>query len=100
MTNFDRDPATGLNAALAAELRAERAAKHMTIADLAERSGVSRSTLIRMLNAARPISVVPLQDLSEVLGVKTSCLLARAERRLAADQEITPRARHRQATPA
>lgn len=82
MSTLHRDPSAGINAALAAELRAERAAQQMTVDALAERSGVPKRTLIRLLNAERAIAVEPLCDIAGAFGVSVTTLVGRAERRL------------------
>ena len=89
MAAIKRDPASGLNAAVAAELRAERAARRVSVAELSERSGVSRSTLLRVLNTERAISMESLFALSEALGVSASSLVQRAENRLSEESVDT-----------
>lgn len=90
MVAISKDPAEGLNGAVAAELRAERAAQRMTVDTLVARSGVSRSTLLRVLNAERAIAVESLQDIARALGVASSTLVRRAERRLESASAAQP----------
>ena len=67
MSTIDRNPSEGLNAAVAAELRRERAAQQVTIDTLVARTGLSRSTVLNTLNAKR------------LLGVEAVAAIAQAE---------------------
>ncbi len=90
MATLNRDPAEGLNAAVAAELRAERAAQGVSIADLGDRSGISKSTLLRLLNEKRLIGMEALNDIATALGVRATTIVGRAERRLAGEDALPP----------
>ncbi len=70
------------NAAVAAELRAERAAKQMTVDALAAASGVPKGTLLRYLNAQRDIPVPALADLASALSIDPAVVLDRASLRV------------------
>jgi transcriptional regulator with XRE-family HTH domain len=70
-----------IGAALAAALRAERAAKQMTIVDLADAAGVAERSAIRHLNGQRDITVSVLDRYATALGVRGSDLMREAERR-------------------
>lgn len=70
-----------IGAALAAALRAERAAKKLTIADLADEAGVVERTAIRHLNGQRDITVAVLDRYAVALDVRASDLVREAERR-------------------
>lgn len=83
MTPIEVDPAKGLNGAIAGELRAERGRAQMTFDALAERTHVSRRTLIRLLNGERPISMATLEAICEAFDVLPSDVLASAQDRLA-----------------
>jgi len=50
MTSIEKDPAKGLNAALAATLNGERTAAGMTFDQLAAATGISKRTLLRQLS--------------------------------------------------
>lgn len=50
MNTVEKDPAKGLNAALAATLNGERAASGMTFDELAAATGISKRTLLRKLS--------------------------------------------------
>ena len=82
MALIDKNPATGLNAAVAEELRAERAAQRVKIAAIADQTGISNRTLIRMLHAERHISVEALVAIAGTLGLTASDVISAAERRM------------------
>lgn len=93
MANIDKDPTKGLNAAVAAELRAERVAQEVTFDDLVERISLSRATTWRLLNAERLITIEALVEIASALGVSVLEIVERAEKRLARD--APPRRRGR-----
>lgn len=82
MTPVEKDPARGLNGAIAAELRAERAAMKITFDDVAERSGLSKRTVLRLFNAERAVTMAYLEAVCEAMGVQMSHITERAEARL------------------
>jgi len=84
MSAIDKDPRSGLNSAVAAELRAERVAQDVTLEELHQRSGLGRSTVHRALRAERLISIEALAAISAALGVSATTILERAEKRLGA----------------
>lgn len=67
--------------AVAATLRAERARLDVTMDELARRSGLSKSTIVRMEKGARSPDVEQLSALVGVYGITISQLFAEAERR-------------------
>lgn len=75
-------PAEGLNAAVAAELRGERAAKELTTKQLSEMAGIPYASLRRYLGAERHIDVATLAELCEALGLDVGELVSRAAERL------------------
>lgn len=79
----ERDPGEGYNAAVAAELRAERAAVRMTNKEIAEASGVSLPSVSRYLTAQRRIDVAALYDITVALKTTPVEILTRAQIRLA-----------------
>ena len=85
MANIDKDPTKGLNAAVAAELRAERIAQEVAFDDLVERVSLSRATTWRLLNAERLITIEALVEVAGALGVSVLEIVERAEKRLARD---------------
>lgn len=70
-----------IGAALAAALRAERAARRMTIVELADAAGVVERTAIRHLNGQRDITVSILDRYAAALDMRASDLVRDAERR-------------------
>jgi transcriptional regulator with XRE-family HTH domain len=57
------------NAAVAAELRAQRSRARITIDKLVESTGISRSAVLNYLNGKRDISVPTLRELCRALGI-------------------------------
>lgn len=60
-------------------LREHHKASGLSYDVIAERSGLSRPTVERVLNAKRPITISYLNSLGKVLGFEPSELLNRAE---------------------
>lgn len=75
-------PSEGLNAAVAAQLRAERAANEMTIEQVAKRAGVSEISVRRYLKAQRHIDLGVLEALTAAMGTTTSAVIEAAQERL------------------
>lgn len=75
-----------LSLAVAAQLRAERAIANMTVDELAKRSGVSKNSLLAVLNGKRTADVVQVERICRALGVRMIDLFVRAEARLAEEQ--------------
>lgn len=78
----DNEQKTAANRALAAEIRAERAAVGITVRELALRSGVPYGTLNRLLPGERDISFGQLTQIAGALGLTPSELSDRAIRRM------------------
>jgi len=87
MSTINKDPRSGMNAAVAAELRAERAAQRMTIDTMAAASGYPKRSLLRWLNTERSIGVEPLFAMAGALGVPAAELVRRAEKRVASARD-------------
>lgn len=68
--------------AVAAQLRAERAASNLTIHDLAEKAGVTEQSLQRYLSERRDIPIPVLYQICTGLGVPVDEVIRRAEARL------------------
>lgn len=66
--------------AVAAELRAERARKGTTLAQLVEDSGIAQSSIQRYLKGTRDIPVSALVDICRVLDVSPRLIFERAEK--------------------
>lgn len=67
--------------AVAAQLRAERAAAELTIDQLSDRSGIHKQTLMRYLKGTREIPLASFYAIADGLGVTADELLERAQRR-------------------
>lgn len=78
MSTRATNPGVGLNAAAAAELRTLREERRMTVSGLSDASGIPKRSLIRLLQAERPITFEPLCALADALGVSASTIISRA----------------------
>lgn len=74
------------NAAVAAELRAERARTRLTVREIIERTGISKSSVLNYLNGQRDIPVPALFEICAVLGVDSGDILDRAGLRVKAGE--------------
>jgi len=83
MNATEKDHSAGLNGAVAAVLRGERAATGMTLEQLAEASGIPLVSVQRFLAAKRAIDVQVLSALSDALGVSAIHVVKSAQERLA-----------------
>lgn len=83
MVQIQEPPQEGINAALAAEVRAEMARRRprMTYGELAEASGVPLSSLKRYITAERHFTVQHLAKVASGLGISSHDLLDRATER-------------------
>lgn len=77
------DYAEALNNAVSTELKAYRAAARMTQADLIEKTGLSKSTIIRIEGADIDIRTSYIALITDALGVEPSELMQRAQVRAA-----------------
>lgn len=80
---MENDPSKGTNGAIAAELRAERSAVRISFDALAERTGISKRTLLRIFNGQRAATMNYLETICDEMGVPMSVVMRRAEKRLA-----------------
>jgi transcriptional regulator with XRE-family HTH domain len=88
MSTVEKDPAKGLNAALAATLNGERAAAGLTFDALAARTGISKRTLLRQLSTMeRHIDVSHVAVIAEQFGLTAAEVFVMAEARLARTQK-------------
>jgi transcriptional regulator with XRE-family HTH domain len=69
-------------AAIAAELKAERAATGVQNTVIAETSGISPRQVIRIFNGERTVGVSDLIMICKALGIDLTTLIARAEARV------------------
>jgi transcriptional regulator with XRE-family HTH domain len=81
-TNGSNAIAGGLNGAVAAELRAEKAALGLNNAELGIRAGIPKVSVQRYLEPARPINVDILEALAVAMGRKASDVIFAAEVRM------------------
>lgn len=94
MTPIEKDPTKGLNAAVAAVLNGERAAQGMTFDDLAQHSGLSKSTLLRLLGSnlekRRDIDVAQLAAIAFALALDPTDVFADAVARMERQARVRP----------
>lgn len=67
--------------AVVAQIEAERAARRMTQAQLAQASGIALRTLSRYLDSEREIKLGQLPAIADALGIDLVTLLQRASER-------------------
>jgi transcriptional regulator with XRE-family HTH domain len=88
MSTVEKDPARGLNAALAATLNGERVASGMSFDELAAATGISKRTLLRQLSTTeRHIDISHVAVIAEVFGLSVAEVLNAAEKRLERTQK-------------
>jgi transcriptional regulator with XRE-family HTH domain len=80
-----------LNTAVAAEIRAERAAKNMTAAQLAKAAGIPIGTLHRVLSGERDINVTQLGKIALAFGTTVEHIMRRAVDRAGGLDALAPR---------
>ena len=79
-TNMNKNAELG--EAVAAVLRGERAAQRITFDELAVRSDLDKSTVLRMLNNQRDMKMAQFSALCGALGVSSVDVMAAAEERV------------------
>ena len=83
MSTVEKDPSTGLNAALAATLNGERVASGMTFDELATETGISKRTLLRQLSTTeRHIDIDDAARIASAFGLSVVDVLTTATERL------------------
>lgn len=75
-----REAGGPLNQALANEIRAERARQRLTQAQVIKKSGLPRSTYVRLEAGDRVIDVQQLDKIARAFGIPMNELVERAER--------------------
>lgn len=91
MSTVEKDPAKGLNAAVAATLNGERVASGMTFDELASATGISKRTLLRYLSSKeRDLTLPAIVSIASVFNLSLSEVMDAAEKRLERT-ERTPR---------
>lgn len=76
------EPDAGLNAAVAAEIRAEMARRKLTVRQLAELADIPYGTLRRKMSAERYIDVAELEQIAAALELTSVEIVEAAERRV------------------
>lgn len=71
-----------LAAAVASQLRAERAAAQMTYKELADAAGMTEQSVMRYLTGKRDIPLPEFAKMAEALGLTPYELMKRAESRI------------------
>ena len=79
---MNTDKNAELGEAVAAVLRGERAAQRITFDELAVRSDLDKSTVLRMLNNQRDMKMAQFSALCGALGVSSVDVMAAAEDRV------------------
>lgn len=84
MTPIERDPNKGLNGAVAAVLRAERAAasQRLTQDEIADKAEIPVVSLRRYLNGKRAIDMSVLSAICKAMGVDPQYVMAEANKRV------------------
>lgn len=88
MRNYDGRMGTygdTFNAAIAAELRAERGRNKVTIDSLVAATGLSKSAVLNYLNNKRDIPTPAFVELCHALGVSPKLVFERAEQAIEQD---------------
>lgn len=70
------------NSAIAAELRAQRARINMTVADVVEKTGISKSAVLTYLNDSRQIPMPAFFELCAALEADPAELFAVAQKQI------------------
>lgn len=78
---MDTTKSKGLLGALVLEIKAERAAAGLTVQQLADQAGISKSKLDRIIAGQQDIGITDIASLSEVFKIEPTDLLAHAQDR-------------------
>jgi len=79
---------TEIQKAITVQIKAEMAAKDWKQSDLVRATGIVNSTLSRYLSAGRDIPLPAFVDICQALGLSINELVARAQRRLDAQDVL------------
>lgn len=92
MSPQDKDPARGLNAAVAAVLRGEMSSANMTFDALADISGISKRTLLRKMGKTidRHLGIDDLATLAPIFKLTPTEVVELAEQRMAREGRRNP----------
>jgi transcriptional regulator with XRE-family HTH domain len=77
-------------AAFAAQLRAERAVAGVSQDELARRTGISKSTILRLESGERVMDTAQLGAICRALGIAIGTFAVRAETRMLEDRAAAP----------
>lgn len=80
----------GLNGAVVEVLRGERAARRLTLEEVAKAAEIPYRTLFRYFNAERAITMAILEPVALALGVTPAYVMEAAARRMAERSNVTP----------
>jgi transcriptional regulator with XRE-family HTH domain len=94
-TVFQVEKKSPMNLALAAELRAERGAKQMTVKQLSEAAGIPTATLNRVLAGERDINITQIGHLARALSIDPAVLTRRAVLRMGGMEVLEAEAEER-----
>lgn len=78
MSDHSSPHESGLNGAVVRQIKAERAARGLTVKQLAETSGIPERTLSRYLQAQRALSLIDVERIANGLGMSYETLVGRA----------------------
>lgn len=91
MSPYESESSRGLNAAVAATLNGERVAAGMTFDQLAERTGMSKQTLMRLLSTRkRHLTIAAVAAIAEAFGMSVPDVFAHATERMRRPGAIDP----------
>ena len=89
MTPVEKDPSKGLNGAVVEVLRGERAAKRMTLEELAKKADMPYRTLFRYLSFERAVTMAVLEPVANALGVRPEWVMEQAAQRMEAKPRLS-----------
>jgi transcriptional regulator with XRE-family HTH domain len=79
---MDMNPHEQMRRATSEQLRAERAASHLTIDAVAAATGMNRKTVMRLESGERVLDMLQLAAFCEVYGLTLTDFMGRAQQRL------------------
>lgn len=87
VSHMGKDEAERFGQTIAAQIRAEMAAKSVTVSGLARAIHINRETLDRWVKGTRPMNVPTLHLIADALSLDPHLIVRRAEERFAAESE-------------
>lgn len=85
VSHMGKDESERFGQTIAAQIRAEMAAKSVTVSGLARVININRETLDRWVKGTRPMNVPTLHLIAEALALDPHLIVRRAEERFAAE---------------